>query len=145
MPVRCARAGLWSMLILASTTWPLRSCTRRSRMGVSIRQGAHHAAQKSTITSTSCDRRKTACSKSASCTSKIHGELDVLMLHSHLNQESAGRPDDTAAPPCSYDILRPASLTRGVAVPAWAWNLLGRRNGEAAGAGGNLRKPPRVA
>src|SRR5262249_16053980 len=104
MPIRWARAALLSMLSLASTTWPLRSCTNRSRIGVSIRQGPHHGAQKSTSTSTSCDRCTTACSRLASFTPRTHGELDVLIPQLYLKEGSCRATGTSAVPTYRYDI-----------------------------------------
>src|SRR5438128_561654 len=56
MPNCPASCGFSSMLTFASATWPARSPTTFSRIGVSIRHGPHHGAQKSTTTGSPRDR-----------------------------------------------------------------------------------------
>ena len=71
MPNRAASRWLASVSSLASSTLPARAAAAFSSAGVSVRQGPHHSAQKSTTTGSSRERSTTRCSKSASVTSKM--------------------------------------------------------------------------
>src|SRR2546423_2128946 len=61
--------GLASVSSLASTTSPSRAAAAFSRIGVRVRHGPHHSAQKSTTTGVVRERSTTSCSKVASVTS----------------------------------------------------------------------------
>src|SRR2546426_882419 len=68
-----------------------------SRMGVRIRHGWHHGAQKSTITGTVSDATRTSCSKLASVTLRIHADVGFI-LSAHTARRSPDgltRVDDT--------------------------------------------------
>jgi hypothetical protein len=53
MPYRAASPGFSSTLTLARVTVPFEVRARSSRIGATARQGPHHSAQKSTITTPS--------------------------------------------------------------------------------------------
>ena len=69
MPKDWLICGFASVSTFARSTLPSRACAACSSAGVSCRHGPHHAAQKSTTTGTSCERRTTFCSNSCSVTS----------------------------------------------------------------------------
>ena len=58
-----ATSGFWSILTLASRNLPPYSPASFSRIGLSIRQGPHQGAQKSTTTGTVEDRSITSRTK----------------------------------------------------------------------------------
>jgi hypothetical protein len=74
----CARRGLASTSIFASTHAPSPSPASFSSTGLSWRHGPHHAAQKSSTTGTCMDRSITSSRKVASVTSITCGAVGAL-------------------------------------------------------------------
>src|SRR4051812_15278073 len=82
--------GFSSVLTLTSSTFPGLASAARSRAGVSCRQGAHHGAQKSTTTGSSCERSRTAVWNSCSPMSTAMGQGYPRATHQRLSHHSTG-------------------------------------------------------
>src|SRR5581483_5418603 len=80
IPIAWAMPGLASTSTLARIQEPFASSANASRTGPRARQGAHHAAQKSTTTGTSRDRSRTSRVNVWSLTSMMFGESFVVCI-----------------------------------------------------------------
>src|SRR3954465_8226525 len=137
MPYLAAVAGLSSTFSLTTSTLPACSAAMSSRIGVSMRHGPHHSAQKSTMTGLSAFR--TSVSKLESVTS-----LAVLMM---CSLSEGGRSDGGGGSSRNGRVAQPGQIVldvdRGDAAGARGGNGLavGRVHDVAGGEDAGQRGP----
>src|SRR6185503_17719291 len=115
IPYRAARAGLSSTFTLARLTLPVPSRASSSRVGAMARQGAHHSAQKSTISTSACLPSST--SKLASVRCRTSSAMSVALLQAGSDAGWVGTTGKSSIKSQCYANIRDCRSQQAGATP----------------------------